>query len=142
MTITEPDQNRGLYRKFDLFRVENGERSYLVTDPFFVLRYTTDEHARVALEAYADSCAAEYPKLAEDLYRALGIDVEVAPVDLTEFLARYLAEWYQGRWVAVREGNLIAAGDSIEQVRKGVTDGQRYAVLYVPREGESGLNLQ
>lgn len=66
------DHGRGLYRKFDLFRVDgNGERSYLVTDPFFVLRYTTDPHARAALKAYADSCRAEYPALADDLDRAL-----------------------------------------------------------------------
>ncbi|MCC9182583.1 hypothetical protein [Mycolicibacterium mageritense] len=139
-SANDADHHRGLYRKYELYRVnETGPRLSLVTDPFFILRYTTDPHARVALEAYADSCAGEYPKLAEDLYRALGIDVEVAPVDLTEGLVGYLGDYYQGRWVAVREGSLIAAGASIEQARAGVTDGQRYTVLYVPREGESKL---
>lgn len=162
---TDPDCERGLYGKYQVKKIRRGDNgicpwspdavhhpapgqgcSYcpgprydeLVDPPgpVFVLAYTTDPHARVALEAYADSCAEEYPKLAEDLYRALGIDVEVAPVDMTEELAGYLGRVYQGRWVAVREGRLIAAGDSIEDVRARIFDGQRYAVLYVPREGE------
>ena len=66
------DQNRGLYRRFDLYRVgDDGEPQYLVTDPYFILRYTTDPHARVALAAYADSCEAEFPVLAADLRAAL-----------------------------------------------------------------------
>lgn len=66
------DGQRGLYRKYDLFRVSgDGERVSLVTDPFFVLRYTTDPHAAVALRAYADSCEADYPVLAAELREAL-----------------------------------------------------------------------
>lgn len=62
------DQHRGLYRKYELFRVSvDGERMYLVKDPFFVLRHSTDPHAVVALRAYADSCQAECPQLAADL---------------------------------------------------------------------------
>ncbi|AVO21677.1 sulfatase-modifying factor enzyme [Mycobacterium phage MooMoo] len=66
------DHNRGLYRKYELYRVsEDGSSRYRVTDPSFVLRYTRDPHARVALAAYADSCEAEYPALAADLRKAL-----------------------------------------------------------------------
>lgn len=39
--------------------------------PVFVLAFTKDPHAAVALAAYAESCAAEYPKLAADLREAL-----------------------------------------------------------------------
>lgn len=35
--------------------------------PVFVLAYTSDPHARVALKAYAESCHGEYPQLAADL---------------------------------------------------------------------------
>lgn len=35
--------------------------------PVFVLAYGKDPHARAALSAYAESCAADYPQLAADL---------------------------------------------------------------------------
>lgn len=74
MTDTpDPDAQRGLYRKYELHRVsENGDRRYQVTDPFFVLRYTTDPHASAALLAYADACEADSPQLATDLRQAVG----------------------------------------------------------------------
>lgn len=66
------DQNRGLYRKYELYRVyDDGAHGRWVREPFFVLRYTSDPHARAALEAYAGSCEAEYPLLAADLRQAL-----------------------------------------------------------------------
>lgn len=117
--------------------VENGQpvsQWMDAPDPSFSLHYTTDPHARVALEAYADSVGDEDPRLASDLYRALGIDVEVAPVDLDEELCRYLARVYRGRWVAVRERLVIAVGDSLDEVRTRVTGGQRFTVLQVPRD--------
>ena len=70
------DRQRGLYRKYELFRVRHSygrEYRERVTDPFFALRYTTDPHAAVALRAYADSCEAEYPVLAAELRSSLGI---------------------------------------------------------------------
>lgn len=131
-TANDPDRENGLYG-YLIERVDG-------TAPgrCFVLAYDTDPHARVALESYADSCADDDPQLAEDIYRVLGIDVDIAPVDLTEELARYLARAYQGRWVAVREGKLLAAGDSIEQLRRGVTDGTRYTAIRVPTGTDQG----
>ena len=38
---------------------------------YFVLDVTHDPHARAALAAYAQSCRAEYPLLAEDIERKL-----------------------------------------------------------------------
>lgn len=38
---------------------------------YFVLRPESDEHARVALAAYAQSCQKDYPRLSEDLYDVL-----------------------------------------------------------------------
>lgn len=128
---TDPDRTRGLYTKYRVEKVNGKDHGRC-----FVLDYDNDPHARIALEAYADSCADDYPQLAEDLYSALRIDVDIAPVDLTDELVQYLARVYQGRWVAVRQGKLLAAGDSIEQVRAGVTDGKRYAVLRIPRDGD------
>lgn len=133
------DHQRGLYRKYELFRVnEDGTPKHLVTDPFFVLRYTTDPHARVALEAYADSCGQEYPQLADDLYRALGMDVAVAPVDdMTDTLAAHLEAHWAGRWVAVRHGHVVASGDSLSEARRrsdGCPDVR--TLLYVPMPSE------
>ena len=61
--------NKGLYGKYTVIKA-NGEP----IDPdaqYFVLRIDTDKHARVALEAYADSIMEDYrvgqidnPKLA------------------------------------------------------------------------------
>lgn len=96
MTNTETnDQNRGLYRRFDLYRVgDDGKPQYLVTDPYFILRYTTDPHARVALEAYADACEEEHPALAADLRSAKPQVRELAvPVDDAESLLMQYSEW-------------------------------------------------
>jgi hypothetical protein len=63
-----PDTERGLYRKYELFRVSNDPGHYFqILTPFFVLRYDSDPHARAALVAYAESCRADYPQLADDL---------------------------------------------------------------------------
>jgi hypothetical protein len=139
---TTDDRDRGLYRKYELYRVKEDDSGnviehYQVTDPFFVLRYTTDPHARVALEAYADSCGEEYPGLAADLYRALGIRVEVAQVDISTSLSQYLGKHYRGRWVAVRHGHVVAAGHTLAEAKQrseGYPDGR--TLLYVPESGE------
>lgn len=76
MTITDPDQQRGLYGKYLVYKPdpETGE----LRDPgsVFVLNYATDPHARVALRAYAQSCANDYPQLANDLMRKLDSSFE------------------------------------------------------------------
>lgn len=82
--MSNNDKNRGLYRKYDLYRVrEDGNGGYtteLVTDPFFVLRYITDPHAAAAFRAYADSCESENPELAADIRRQLGpVDRDPGP---------------------------------------------------------------
>jgi hypothetical protein len=63
----------GLHEKFRIQRVDGtpipeGAR-------YFVLRIDDDPHARAALRAYAESCAAENPALAADLLAAL-VEIE------------------------------------------------------------------
>lgn len=70
--MAEGDRERGLYRKYVVYRVWPSGRWTIVAEPCFVLKYTSDPHARVALAAYADSCEADYPLLAADLREALG----------------------------------------------------------------------
>lgn len=70
MTITDPDQQRGLYGKYRVEKV-NGKP----VGRTFVLAYDNDPHAQVALAAYADSCEAEYPQLAADLRTQLAASV-------------------------------------------------------------------
>lgn len=60
------DENRGLYGKYRVERIDGKLKG-----PYFVLAYTSDPHAAVALAAYADSCALQYPQLAADLRAAL-----------------------------------------------------------------------
>lgn len=57
-----PDTAVGLYGKYRVEKV-NGKP----TGPVFVLAYSTDPHARAALAAYAESCRADFPQLADDL---------------------------------------------------------------------------
>lgn len=69
MTTTDPDTERGLYSKYQVYR--NTVPPLKLDEPCFVLRYGTDPHAAVALAAYAKSCEAEYPQLAADLREQL-----------------------------------------------------------------------
>lgn len=93
----DTDRNRGLYGKYQVKKIRRGDNGICAWSPtgthipapglnqacsfcsgprhdelvdpgpVFVLAYTTDPHARVALAAYAESCAAEFPRLAVDL---------------------------------------------------------------------------
>jgi len=66
---TERDEERGLYRKYEVRRLNDiaGKHRDCI---FFVLDLDHDASAIPAIRAYADACEAEFPKLAEDL-RAL-----------------------------------------------------------------------
>ena len=67
------DKDRGLYAKFKIYRTdgrsERGEKHYRCD--YFVLDLSHDPHAAEALAAYARSCAAEFPALADDLENRL-----------------------------------------------------------------------
>lgn len=69
------DKTRGLYHKFDVRRTdgqsEPGQKHHGCD--YFVLDLTHDPHARTALMAYAWSCIGDYPDLASDLLKKLGI---------------------------------------------------------------------
>jgi len=76
--MSDDDKDRGLYPKYEVRKLirytdQRGEESMIpsptpLDEPFFVLRYTTDPSAWTALAEYANSCAADYPTLAEDLF--------------------------------------------------------------------------
>lgn len=68
------DRTRGIFHKFNVSRVDGTSAPGGKHDGcfYFVLDLDHDPHAKAALKAYADSCRADYPKLAEDL------DVNVA----------------------------------------------------------------
>ena len=63
------DQEKGLYQKYYVARVDEsddiGGKHFKCIH--FVLDLTHDLHGRVALKAYAESCADDYPELASDL---------------------------------------------------------------------------
>lgn len=69
----EGDRERGLYAKYEVYKMAPNAGRYptLLREPFFVLRYTTDPHARAAFAAYANSCRTDYPALAADIDAAL-----------------------------------------------------------------------
>jgi formylglycine-generating enzyme required for sulfatase activity len=59
----------GVYNKFVVTRTDGKDApgGKHEGDKYFVLNLTTDKNAIPALAAYADACASEYPKLADDL---------------------------------------------------------------------------
>ncbi|CAJ7122388.1 gp03 [Burkholderia pseudomallei] len=63
------EHEQGLYRKFDVRRVDgSSEPGGKHHDcEYFVLDMTHDQHARAALRAYADACASTHPELSADL---------------------------------------------------------------------------
>lgn len=63
------DRERGVYQKFIVERTDGASKpGKKHADCFyFVIDTDHDKHGVAALRAYADSCAAEYPALAEDL---------------------------------------------------------------------------
>ncbi len=60
------DKKHGLYRKYRVQRLGDREKKHRDCE-YYVLDLVHDRHAPAALDAYAGSCAAEYPQLAKDL---------------------------------------------------------------------------
>lgn len=64
------DKRMGLYHKFNVERTDvkhlPGEKHDRCA--YFVLDITHDPHAIPALSAYADSCKADFPLLARDIW--------------------------------------------------------------------------
>src|SRR5574341_846979 len=71
--MTLPDDQRGLYEKFRVERLDGssapgGKHEHC---QYFVLDLVHDPHALSALRAYALSCRQSHPKLADDLEQIL-----------------------------------------------------------------------
>lgn len=68
-----PDRERGIYHKFDVTRTDGTSEPGKKHDGcfYFVLDLDHDPHARPAIQAYAISCRADYPRLADDLSNLL-----------------------------------------------------------------------
>jgi len=65
----EEKKKTGLYPKYNVGRTDLGHlpgRRHYGCD-YFVLDLMHDEFSAPALQAYAEACRSEYPKLAEDL---------------------------------------------------------------------------
>lgn len=67
------DRRRGVYQKFVVKRTDGKHRKGKKHENcfYFVLDCDHDPHAKAALRAYADSCLAEYPLLARDIFGIL-----------------------------------------------------------------------
>ena len=64
------DRSLGLYGKYHVQKIVNAGPDcvkWVDPGPVFVLAYSKDPHARVALAAYIESCRGEFPLLAADL---------------------------------------------------------------------------
>lgn len=60
------DTGRGLYRKYDVRRLNDPEGKHTQCN-YFVLDLDHDPYAKVALRAYAVSCRQKFPQLSDDL---------------------------------------------------------------------------
>jgi hypothetical protein len=71
MNMNDADKTKGLYNKFTVTRTDGSSAPGGRHEgcQYFVLDLMHDRHAPAALRAYADSCRADYPALAEDLDR-------------------------------------------------------------------------
>lgn len=63
---SDDDRDRGLYAKYYVARLNDEVGKHEQCD-YFVLDLVHDRHSRMALIAYAASCADEFPALARDL---------------------------------------------------------------------------
>jgi len=61
-----PDEKRGVYRKYEVKRLNDMEGKHDHCQ-FFVLDLDHDEYAVPALKAYAKACADKYPALSNGL---------------------------------------------------------------------------
>ncbi|HZW25150.1 MAG TPA: hypothetical protein VFF26_06685 [Gallionella sp.] len=80
---TRPAEDQGLFRKFDVRRVDGSDRPGGKHHgcEYFVLDVDHDPHAPAALLAYAQACAATHPHLSADLIRRYGLQV-AAPAEV------------------------------------------------------------
>lgn len=84
---TKTNAEQGLYRKFDVRRVDGSDQPGGKHDDseYFVLDRKHDVHARAAIHAYAVACATTHPHLSADLMARYGLGSaasdEVVPAD-------------------------------------------------------------
>jgi len=126
----KPDQERGLYQKYKVERLNDPDGKH--DECFlFVLDIKHDRHAREALYSYAASCSEEYPELSQDLWTVLGLQPALhkpeppqrrwsrrAPVTNRDDLARKLNE--AGAWCGLNTfcGGIDACPDCLDACRK------------------------
>ena len=72
--MRKPDEERGVYRKYDVRRVDGGsgpggKHEHCL---YFVLDLVHDEFAAPALAAYAQACKEKFPVLSKELKSIFG----------------------------------------------------------------------
>jgi hypothetical protein len=100
------DAERGLYEKFRIERIDgrSGPGKKHEHCDYFVLDLNHDPHAFPALEAYASSCAGEFPVLARDLMRRVRAEKAGAVRNVPAGPHRHMdALFMGGRWVKRRD---------------------------------------
>jgi hypothetical protein len=104
---SKPAEQQGMFRKFDVRRVDGndqpGDKHYGCR--YYVLDLTHDQHAPVAMRAYATACASTHPNLAADIEAEFG--VQTVPADAMDALESQIIKHriaitpeYEGGWLA------------------------------------------
>lgn len=132
----KPDGEQGLYRKYNVERLNDLTGKHRDCH-YYVLDLIHDKHAVAALEAYAKSCAAEFPSLAFDLRheaaslaRRLGMPLDGGEASQEGTVMR--CNGFQGRQMILQapEGYRIVCNAEYRVVPVGE---------YVPQECEMEL---
>lgn len=99
-----PAEQQGLFRKFDVRRVDGSDQPGGKHHGcrYFVLDVDHDQHAHDALTAYAAACESSHPELAADLRSKWGAALAAQPVERGDALDaarwRWLSEHIQVAW--------------------------------------------
>ena len=106
---TKPNESQGLFRKFEIRRVDGSDApgGKHFGCEYFVLDTDHDQHAKAALQAYAASCELTHPQLSKDLKERYGRGFEMAPRP-TEFGSRTLK-------LAVRFQNALCESEELAE---------------------------
>jgi hypothetical protein len=87
-----PTEQQGLFRKFDVRRVDGSDRPGGKHEGcrYYVLDLDHDQHAPAAMRTYAAECKSTHPQLAADIEAEFGA-APVEPVVTEEMVTAYLA---------------------------------------------------
>lgn len=134
---TRPAEEQGVFRKFDVRRVDGSDRPGGKHHgcEYFTLDIDHDPHAPAALLAYAQACAATHPHLSADLMQRYGLSAPEGAPTPTKVTA--LQETYEVRRIAYLAGEVWLTAHSLE-VPQQLEAGDLVRLVLIERQEGGG----